>query len=101
MIVKLIDSSLEQFILSLDKSAIAKTLRTIELLETFGHNLKMPYSKKISKNLFELRIRGDQEVRILFTFYKNEAILLHGFIKKSQKIPSREIKTALKKNRPP
>jgi len=36
-------------------------------------------------------------VRILFTFYKNEAILLHGFIKKSQKIPSREIKTALKK----
>ena len=94
MKIQLFDKSIEQFILSLDKSTVAKTLRTIDLLEEFGHKLGMPHSKKIDKNLFELRIRGKQEVRIFYGFHKNSIILLHGFIKKSQKIPEREIFTA-------
>jgi len=55
---------LEKFIQSLEKSTIAKTLRTIDLLEKFGYDLKFPHSKKIAKNLLELRIRGRQEIRI-------------------------------------
>ena len=91
------DDSVEKFIKSLEESTIAKVLRTIELLEEYGPQLAMPHSKKIENNLFELRIRGQQEIRIFYTFHKSSAILLHGFVKKSEKTPKKEIKTALQR----
>ena len=94
-----VTKDVELFIASLEKQSIAKVLRTIDLLEHFGHRLSMPHSKKIIESLFELRIRGNQEVRIFYTFKRGSAILLHGFIKKSQKTPKKEIKTAMKKLR--
>lgn len=97
MEIKLFDKSVETFIRSLEKSTIAKTLRTIEFLENFGNKLGMPYSKKIVNNIFEIRIRGAQEVRILYTFHKNRAVLLCGFLKKSKKTPHREIEKALQR----
>jgi len=97
MKIQFFDESVEQLILSLEKSTIAKTLRTIDLLEEFGYKLGMPHTKKLKKNLFELRVPGDQELRILYSFHKNSVVLLHSFIKKSQKIPKRELLTALQR----
>ena len=71
-------------------------LKTINLLEEFGERLRMPHSKYIRSNLFELRVRGKQEIRIFYCFGKNGAYLLHGFIKKSQNTPNREIVQALR-----
>mgnify|MGYP000663425715 CR=1 FL=1 len=53
--------------------------------------------KKIKDKLFELRILGKIEVRIFYMFNKSKIILLHGFIKKSQKIPKKELRYALNK----
>ena len=97
MEIKILDGSLEEFIESLQKSTIAKVLRTIDLLEEFGPKLGMPHSKKISVHLFELRIRGAQEIRIFYTFHKSQIYLLHGFIKKSERTPKKEICVALQK----
>ena len=97
MEIKIFDTSLEKFICSLEKQTIAKVLRSIDLLEEFGPVLGMPHTKKISPRLFELRIRGVQEIRIFYTFYKSQIWLLHGFIKKSEKTPKKEIRTALQK----
>ena len=97
MEIKILDSSLEEFIESLQKPTIAKVLRTIDLLEEFGSKLGMPHTKKISARLFELRIRGAQEIRIFYTFHKSQIYLLHGFIKKSERTPQKEIRTALQK----
>ena len=97
MEVRLFDKVIEKFIASLEKSTIAKVLRTIDLLEAFGYLLGSPHTKKLTENLFELRIRGKQEVRIFYTFYKNKIVLLHGFIKKSPKIPQKELQLAFKK----
>jgi len=97
MEIQVFDSSMERFISKLDKPAIAKILRTIDLLEKFGHNLGLPHSKKVSASLFELRIHSAQNVRILYTFHKSKIFLLHAFIKKSQKIPQRELNTAFQK----
>ncbi|MBI4426515.1 MAG: type II toxin-antitoxin system RelE/ParE family toxin [Candidatus Kerfeldbacteria bacterium] len=41
--------------------------------------------------MLELRVRGRQEVRILYTFHGNVAALLHGFIKKSATIPPKDL----------
>ncbi len=99
MNIRFIDIKLERFIRSLDESTIAKVLRTIDLLEMFGHGLSLPHSKKVHTELFELRVRGKQEVRIFYAFRKNGAVLLHGFIKKSNRIPKKELDLALQKLR--
>lgn len=84
----------EGFLSSVDKDSSTKSYRQINLLKTFGNHLRMPYSKQISKNLYELRVRGRQEVRLLYCFYQNQAIIVHIFIKKSQKTPQKEIAIA-------
>ena len=95
MEVRFFDGTLEKFINNLDDRTIAKTLRTIDLLERFGHELSMPHSKKINNRIFELRVRGQQEVRIFYTYHKHVVVLLHGFIKKSQKTPRKELSIAV------
>lgn len=84
------------FIKSIDKVPRAKLAKIIDLLEEFGNKLGMPHSKYISRNLYELRIRGKQEIRVFYCFGNNSAFLLHGFIKKSQKTPIHEIEQAIR-----
>lgn len=97
MEIRIFDISFKKFIKSLQKSTTAKVLRNIDLLEKFGPKLGQPHTKKISSRLFELRVRGKQEVRIFYSFYKSRIFLLHGFVKKSQKIPQKEFNTAIQK----
>lgn len=97
MKIHIFDISFEKFIKSLQKSTIAKVLRTIDLLEEFGQKLGLPHAKKISARLFELRTSGKQEIRIFYAFHKSQIFLLRGFIKKSQKIPRKELEAAHRK----
>lgn len=64
-------------------------------LAKFYHQLTMPVSRSLGSGLFELRKRGTPEVRLLYGFHQGAAIIVHGFIKKSRKIPKRELETAL------
>ena len=85
------------FIKKLQKPAQSKVLHEIELLEQYGENLGMPHVKKITALLYELRIHSTQEVRIFYALKEDSVILLHGFLKKTQKTPRREIETAEKR----
>jgi len=85
----------EKFIESLEKGVSVKVARVLDLLEVYGNLLRMPYSKKLTDKIYELRIRGTEEIRILYSFGKKGKIyLLHGFKKKTQKTPKRETKLA-------
>jgi phage-related protein len=97
MEIKFFDQSIEDLIGSLERITHAKTLRILDLLEKYGSKLSLPYSKKIGRRLFELRIRGKNEVRIIYTFYKNQVVLLHAFIKKSRRITKRDLDSGNKK----
>lgn len=97
MQIEIFNDSIEKFIQSLEKTAIAKTIHTIELLEKFGNKLGLPHSKMVSRGIFELRIYGSQNIRIFYAFYGNKAVLLHGFIKKSPKTPIKELNVAIKR----
>ncbi len=72
----------EEFIKSLSPSTIAKVSHGIDLLEKHGRFVGMPHVKKLNKDLFELRVRGKEEVRIIYAFVKNKIYLLHAFKKK-------------------
>lgn len=84
----------ESFLDKLDDSTAAKVFRTLDLLSAYGPKLGMPHSKKVSRQLYELRIRGQIEIRIFYAFQQKSVILLHIFQKKTQKIPPRELDTA-------
>lgn len=97
MEVYFFDDKIERFIDSHDVGTQTKIGRTIGLLEKYGHQIGPPHSKKVSRDLFEIRIRGNIEVRIFYAFHKQKIILLHGFVKKSQKTPRNELEIAVSK----
>lgn len=90
----IITAFVEGFINSLEKPTIAKIIQDLELLEQHSFLLSMPYSKKIAPDLFELRTRGKQEIRLFYTFKNKQIIVFYGFIKKTQKTPLKELHQA-------
>ena len=94
------DKPAKNFILGLDKKMPTKMLRTIDIQEDKGNQLREPYSKHLDEGIFELRAKVGSDIsRVLYIFIvKHEIILSHGFIKKPQKTPPVEIERA-KKNR--
>ena len=73
------------------KKAIGEDIKTVQ----FGWPLGMPLVEKIEPDLWEVRTHvPDGIARVLFTIDGHTMILLHGFIKKSRKIPYNEINTA-------
>jgi len=87
------------FLNSLFPSARAKAVKLFKLLVEYGVLLKEPYTKQIKGKIRELRIKDSQgAIRILyFTYTGRRFILLHGFIKKTDKTPEREIEIAEKR----
>jgi len=92
-------SPVVEFIQNQSPKEQAKILREIDLLEEFGLFLGMPHIKKLNgyNDLWELRIKHSSNIfRILFFHYKEGIfILLHGFKKKTNKTPKREINKAI------
>ncbi len=87
-----------EFILDLPQSLKAKAVRDIDILAERGYQPREPYSKHIQEGLFELRIQTSGDAaRIFYFFFVDETIILvHGFVKKTQKTPTREIEKALR-----
>lgn len=92
----------QDFLLDLPPKTRAKAFSEIELLKVHGPELREPYTKPIkgakNKGLYELRVKFASDISRIFYFtYKdNTFVLLHGFVKKSQKLPDREIEKAIK-----
>jgi phage-related protein len=75
-----------------DKRRIGEDIKTAQI----GWPLGMPLIRKIQKDLWEVRTTLDSGIaRVFFMVDGEYIILLHGFIKKSQKTPQHELKTAL------
>lgn len=84
----------QSFIERLDDSGKGKFLRSYDLLRDYGPRLTFPHTKRITKEISELRIRGKAEIRIFYTKYGDAYILLHAFRKKTQKTPTKELNIA-------
>lgn len=93
------DKKVEEETYKFPPGILADFLHIAELIEKFGADLGSPHTKAIGRGLFEIRAKGREGIgRSLFCFaLKNEIIILHSFIKKTQKTPKKEIETALKR----
>ena len=90
------DKLVQEFIDSLETKTQLKVTRAIELLQSFGLAGGYPHIKKLSgSDLWEYRILGSDNIRMLYVSITGRTFLvLHGFLKKKQKTPSKEIKIA-------
>lgn len=71
-----------------NRKQIGEDLYTLQL----GWPVGMPLARKLESKLWELRSHIPKGiVRIMFTEQKRELVLLHGFIKKSQKTPASDL----------
>lgn len=73
------------------RKTIGEDIKTAQ----FGWPLGMPLIEKIEPYLWEVRSKEPNGIaRTLFTVDGHMMILLHGFIKKSKRIPLNDLKTA-------
>ena len=79
--------SLDKF----DKKKIGEDVKTLQ----FGWPIGMPLTRKLDHNLWEIRSKLLNKIaRIIFTLDGDQIVLLHGFIKKSQRIPKEDLRLA-------
>ena len=80
-----------------DRRSIGYDIQTVE----FGWPVGMPTCRALGNGLWEVRSNlSDGKIgRVIFCIVKNEMVLLHGFIKKTQKTPSQDIDLAAKRRK--
>jgi phage-related protein len=92
------EKPVDEFILKQQPQAKAKIAHAIKLLKQYGNQLGMPHSKALGSGLYELRVRGKEELRIFYFFAKSKTVyLLHGFKKQTQQTPKKELEIASKR----
>lgn len=89
---------MQELLDSLEPKLLAKTLRSIDLLEKNGPLLREPYSKSLEDGIFELHPKqGSNITRVLYFFFIGKKVILtNGFVKKSQKTSKAEKELAKK-----
>ena len=80
-----------------DRKVIGEDIKDVE----FSWPIGMPLVRSLGRDLWEVRSRltGGKIARVVFCVDESRLVLLHGFIKKSQKTPQKEIDLALKRKK--
>jgi len=85
--------------LNLPDGLLSRYFRLADLMLEFGPNLGMPHTRPIENGLFELRVKSKEGIARVFFCTKtgNKIVVLHIFVKKTQKTPQKELKLANKR----
>lgn len=85
-----------EFVDSLDEKAAARTDAFIERLRVYGNRMQGKFVKKLTDDIFELRVKQfDRISRVLFFYQPGMLIVItSGFQKKTQETPPGEITRA-------
>jgi len=88
-----------EFLDGLDRKTQARFVWSIEQLRVRNTQARAPLVRHLEGKLWELREESKTNIyRVIYFFYQGRRIVfLHGFMKKTQKTPRREIDLALKR----
>ena len=80
-----------------DRKAVGEDIKDVE----FSWPIGMPLCRAMGKGLWEVRseLKGGRIARVLFCVHDGQMVLLHAFIKKTQKTPQAELELALKRRK--
>lgn len=90
------DTDVESEILDLPTGLLARFVRYAERMEEHGPDLGMPHTRAMGGGLFELRLKAGEGIARDFycTVVDRRIVMLHHFVKKSQKTPRKELDIA-------
>ena len=84
-------------ILAMPEGLLGRYIALTDRMELFGANLGEPHTKAFGDGLFELRLKSAEGIARVFycTLIERRIVMLHSFIKKSQKTPLPELRIAM------
>jgi phage-related protein len=88
--------SVQAEILALPAGFLARYLRYSDRMEVYGADLGMPHTRAMGEGLFELRLKAAEGIARIFycTMVGKKIMILHQFIKKTNKTPPKELAIA-------
>lgn len=91
--------TVQEEILGLPDSLAARYVILTRRIAAVGPNLGSPHTETFGDGLFELRLKGQDGIaRVFFcALIGRRVMMLHSFVKKSLKTPTREIEVARKR----
>lgn len=80
-----------------DRKIVGEDIKDVE----FAWPIGMPLVRVLGNGLWEVRssLTGGKIARVIFTEEQGFMVLLHGFIKKTQKTPKQDLELALKRKK--
>jgi phage-related protein len=98
--VELLDEQVRDALSSLPPDTRASFARIIGLVQAHGlERVREPYVKHLEGRLWEMRLRGKDGIAhaAYVTASGRRVVIVHVFVKKTQKTPRREIEMALRR----
>ena len=88
--------SVQQEILNMPAGFLGRYLRYTDRMEIYGPDLGMPHTRAMGEGLFELRLKSGEGIARVFycTLIGKKIVILHQFIKKTEKTPLKELEKA-------
>ncbi|HJO57402.1 MAG TPA: type II toxin-antitoxin system RelE/ParE family toxin [Nitrospinaceae bacterium] len=96
--VETLNTKVDEELESLEPTLLTKFLHISEMLETYGpHKVREPYVKPLGNKLWEIRMKGKSGIAraIYVTVKERRIVVLHVFVKKTDKTPRSAINLAL------
>jgi phage-related protein len=90
------NARVETEVLALPAGMLARFVRYAERMEVYGPDLGMPHTRSMGDGLFELRLKAAEGIGRVFycTLAGSRIMMLHQFVKKSEKTPRKELAIA-------
>jgi phage-related protein len=94
--LKYYSESVQEEVLALPAGFLARFLRYADRMEMYGPDLGMPHTRAMGDGLFELRLKSAEGIARVFycTVDGHNILILHQFIKRTDKTPTRELDKA-------
>lgn len=94
--IKYYSENVQQEIMSLPDGIQARYIHYTNRMLRHGPNLGMPHSRAMGGGLFELRMKAPEGIGRVFycTLIEQTIVMLHTFVKKTQKTPASELAVA-------
>jgi phage-related protein len=94
--IQYFNEAVQKDILALPLRLAVRYVALTERMTRNGPNLGEPHTKALEFGLFELRLKGAEGIARVFycTIIERQIVMLHAIVKKTDKIPHRELRLA-------
>jgi phage-related protein len=97
--IKYYDDALQEAVLNMPSGILGRYVHCTDRMEIYGPDLGLPHTRAMGSGLFELRLKSKEGIsRVFFcTLVGKQILMLHQFIKKTDKTPPSDLAIARKR----